>query len=659
MINFYYDFFKNEKRNLNTKNKISQKTIAEISSFKFKPSQGLRIVKKTEKSVFIHAFLLNRVYFIEKNIFEKIQSFSGTINSQLEYNLLKFGLLEEENHSFDFNCKNNKLTNLAIFPTTSCNLNCVYCYANAGVKQDTIDMNFVKSGIDWFTDQNNNSKTLDITFHGGGEPTNAMDIIEKTLEYARSKVNTINASASSNGVFSEKTLEYIIENFNNITLSCDGPPDIQNKQRPQRNNQKSSEIIERTIDRFIESGFDFSVRSTITDYSCEKQNRIVEYFHKKGCNNMHFEPMFENKKSLSYNADYAQSSNSDKFVKNFLIAKELSEEYGQYLHCSYLPVGKVTNKFCKACGENFSLTPDGFISSCFEAINGTDHKTNKLIYGHFDKTKKSIIINEKKLLALKNRKLENMPNCNPCEFKYGCGGFCLSKTLYGTGKLNAPDPNICKIITCLGTNYLEYFFNKKIQNFVPHIIEGKEKQYQLSTHKTKILEFNNACVTKNTKTNPPILSINFNDLVSQNTLKKIIDINPHTLIVFVPDFTIFNKEKYALFEKTKQQLNKNQIQIKLTKQLPYCITNEKNSKIPCITCFELFKSKPNGTIIFCDALQIKPQKITNFETRADFEKLISRQFKCIGEKQDICSTCIYLLRGNCGGKCKKINVDAY
>lgn len=38
-------------------------------------------------------------------------------------------------------------SHLAILLTTSCNLRCKYCFARRGEKQETIDFDFVKSGI--------------------------------------------------------------------------------------------------------------------------------------------------------------------------------------------------------------------------------------------------------------------------------------------------------------------------------------------------------------------------------------------------------------------------------------------------------------------------------------------------------------------------------
>ncbi|MCD6229821.1 MAG: radical SAM protein [Candidatus Diapherotrites archaeon] len=656
MRNFYHSFFEDKNTLFNPRACVPSKLIEELKNFAFKPAQGLRKVKETKNAVFLHDFLLNRVYWIEKDIFERTQSFSGKIDSEIDYNLLKAGLLEEKTHSYEPKCSNSKPDTLSIFPTTGCNLNCIYCYANAGINTKKIDMAFVRAGIDWFL--TNCQKTIPIVFHGGGEPTTAMEIIKESQDYARSKADNVFLSASTNGVFPEKTLEYILENFDNITVSCDGPPEIQNRQRPQRNGDKSSNIVEETLKRFSESDFSFSVRSTVTEYSCAKQNDMVEYFRNLGCRNIHFEPMFENSKSSRHTVSYSAAPEYHKFVNNFLKARELSDEYGMNLHCSYLPVGRVVDKFCKAAGGNFCLTPDGFISSCYEAPSGNDSETNDFIYGYFDKNKQSIELNDEKLLKLKNRTIEKLTDCRSCNFRYGCAGFCLSKTLFRTRNLNKPDPKLCETIKNLGDEYLNLFFEKNVKKMTPYLIEdteGKNAWYQLSTQKIKINEITEFSKTKNNESK--ILSVNFESLVSKNTenAKEIINLKPNILLVLIPDSTHINKDSYSKFKESKKEIEKNNIIVKLTKPLPYCITKEKMPSFPCAECLELFKAKPDGTIVFCNALKINPKKISDFETRSDLTDFVQKTTEDQNKKNG-CLDCIYLIRGKCGGKCQKIQI---
>ena len=64
---------------------------------------------------------------------------------------------------------------LSFFVTTKCNLCCRYCYnadERRSISEQTIDLNFAKTGIDWYF---THYPYRHIRFYGPGEPTQAFE----------------------------------------------------------------------------------------------------------------------------------------------------------------------------------------------------------------------------------------------------------------------------------------------------------------------------------------------------------------------------------------------------------------------------------------------------------------------------------------------------
>jgi len=73
---------------------------------------------------------------------------------------------------------------------------------------------------------------------------------------------------ATNGIMAEEKAAWLARHFDLIGLSCDGPADIQNSQRPRWNGKGTSHIVERTAHVLREEGVEFQVRTTITAQVC-------------------------------------------------------------------------------------------------------------------------------------------------------------------------------------------------------------------------------------------------------------------------------------------------------------------------------------------------------------------------------------------------------
>ena len=69
-----------------------------------------------------------------------------------------------------------------------------------------------------------------------------------------------------------------MENVQRLRISFDGPPDVQNAQRPSRNPDVNSyQEVVRCFEFFDRVGFPYSVRATVADSSIARLPEIVEH----------------------------------------------------------------------------------------------------------------------------------------------------------------------------------------------------------------------------------------------------------------------------------------------------------------------------------------------------------------------------------------------
>jgi sulfatase maturation enzyme AslB (radical SAM superfamily) len=128
---------------------------------------------------------------------------------------------------------------ICFLPTNDCNLGCKYCFSGAQPKKfGAMPWEIAKSAIDLAVRNAVLNRMrlgvgkLVIRFFGGGEPTEYWDTYSGIVDYARASARRNNievlVGTITNGQIDEEHYEWFRENLDEITVSMDGPPDIQN-----------------------------------------------------------------------------------------------------------------------------------------------------------------------------------------------------------------------------------------------------------------------------------------------------------------------------------------------------------------------------------------------------------------------------------------------
>lgn len=346
---------------------------------------------------------------------------------------------------------------ISIFVTTECNLNCDYCFTNKNQdehKAQTISLDFVKKGIDdYFESEDTRGYMRHVRFFGAGEPTAKFNLLKDICEYARQKGGpSVTFEIQTNGAFSDATAKWMKENINIIWISCDGTPDIQDKHRPFKdNNRKSSAAIEKNIKILQEynSKAFVGIRATITSENITRQHEMIDYFHGLGIRDIWVDPIFPSvgKEALCKENDFDTMLFAEEFLKATKYAKENDVFYGSILTCNF---NDSVNKHCRTCIPVPHLTTDGFVSACDMALFGKDENhMSEMIYGSWNKETGEIKYDKNKIEHLQSRTTENMQHCEMCSAKECCGGYCLGEVLNETGDLFGQKKRVCQAIRYL------------------------------------------------------------------------------------------------------------------------------------------------------------------------------------------------------------------
>lgn len=338
---------------------------------------------------------------------------------------------------------------VTLFPTTRCNLECRYCYADAGKRIVDMPRDIAKAAID-LTAKNAGllgSEKFAVGFHGGGEPTVAWDFVVHAVEYAHAKAEEMGLDAeiycASNGLLSKKQREFIVNSFTTLNVSLDGPRDIQDFNRPKQGGGGSYEDIRRSLLYFNEKDFHYGIRTTVTADTVHRMEEIVERFHEEfNLAYLHMEPAWQCGRCFTSGE---KAPPDEDFIANFRKAAAKGGELGIDVHYSGARPDVLTSKFCAAPGDGFNVLPEGLVTSCFEVMTADDPRAAIFHYGNYEPGSGSFVFDKQRIAALQNLSVEHLPFCGDCFCKWHCAGDCLAKVFAHSGSAVHQGSIRCKL----------------------------------------------------------------------------------------------------------------------------------------------------------------------------------------------------------------------
>jgi uncharacterized protein len=340
-------------------------------------------------------------------------------------------------------------TSVSLFLTTACNLRCTYCYASAGdTVREYMSFAVAKRGIDYVVGNAVASgvPTVEINYHGGGEPTLHWRTLTQSLVYARDTTAAaglnLSASTATNGMLSDRQIDWIVGNLQGASVSCDGMPAAQDTHRIRPSGAGSSRRVMHTLRRFDEAGFPYGIRMTVTAALIPLLADSVDYLYSTfRPQSLQVEPVYQ----IGRYAD-KPSAETEEFLAAFREAQRRAKAFGRRIDYSGERVGVLTNHFCAATQDSFALLPDGTVSSCFEACSHSNPYAATFFYGCEDETSAGYRFDMTKLDFLRRQAVQNREHCRECFAKWTCAGDCFHKAIaVGGGSTDFAGTGRCHI----------------------------------------------------------------------------------------------------------------------------------------------------------------------------------------------------------------------
>lgn len=314
---------------------------------------------------------------------------------------------------------------LTLYLHNQCNLGCVYCYADPDPRRDEhLDPDAILAAAEVVaTSCHAKGLTLTVVFHGGGEPALFQEEVERALALVEKAAQRYGLALfryiATNGVMSGEKARWLATHFDLIGLSCDGPPDIQDQQRPRLGGGATSEAIARTADVFHQAGRAFHIRATITAATIHRQAEIADYLCTRlQPGEIHFEPVYLGGRAA--NSDIPDQA--DEFVTQFLAAREVAWAYGIPLAYSGTRPGVIHGPYCHVFRQVVNLVPPGVATACFKTTDAPEAERKGVVIGAYKGGRFEL---DHEQIHTVRRKMSALPDhCAACFNRYHCARAC-------------------------------------------------------------------------------------------------------------------------------------------------------------------------------------------------------------------------------------------
>lgn len=186
------------------------------------------------------------------------------------------------------------LQSLVLHVAHDCNLRCGYCYADFGRYGSdfgAMDEATALAHVEQFFDQLADKKKAHVTFFGG-EPLMNMPVVFAAHARAKARAEAegrkITFSLTTNGtLLTQALVDFFVRERFTVTVSIDGPPDVNDRLRPLQNGAGSYEAI---MQKVRGTGIEAIARVTLTKRSLDVA-RIVRHLVDAGFRDVGVSPV--------------------------------------------------------------------------------------------------------------------------------------------------------------------------------------------------------------------------------------------------------------------------------------------------------------------------------------------------------------------------------
>jgi uncharacterized protein len=377
------------------------------------------------------------------------------------------------------------LQTIVLNVTNQCNLSCQYCYefgedkvATPEGKPKFMAWETAKSSVDYLFAESQGRKSVHITFFGGETLMN-FPLLKQVVAYARSraeelKVN-IDFSLTTNATLLSPTIiEYLAQNAIGVTVSMDGPKEMQDKFRVFSNGRGSYDIIKPKVQKLLATHRTrpIAARVTMTSGAMDVKKIYQHLKHELGFYEVGFAPV-----TTSPNRLYSiNEPGMDSVLEQF---SDLADEYLEFAlrgeHHGFSNVSDTLSELHQGvnkslpCGAGLGMVgvgPSGDIAPCHRFVDSDQHVLGNVTTG-IDKEKQSDF--------LTRGNIDTKYDCHECWARPLCAGGCHHEAFVRYGDTGHANLHYCDWIRGWTDKCLQVYGAIAAQNpsFLEHFSERK------------------------------------------------------------------------------------------------------------------------------------------------------------------------------------------
>ena len=329
-----------------------------------------------------------------------------------------------------------------------CNMRCAYCFADTGGfsgERSLLPLETGKKAIDFLLEHSGSRHNLEVDFFGG-EPLMNFDVVKELVHYGREKEKgknkNIRFTITTNGLLLDKEKEaFINEHMDNVILSIDGRPEVNDKMRKTPSGKGTYEYIIENLKRFRDNreGL-YYVRGTFTRNNLDFSSDVL-FLADQGFEQLSIEPVvLSNDSPLSLTEEDLPAifSEYEALAKEYLSRRQNGQRFNFFHFMVDLKNSPCLGKRVKGCGagdEYIAVTPEGDIYPCHQFVGGS-FKMGNVLTGEF---------NEALRTRFRTSNLSTKPACQSCWAKYFCSGGCAANAYNFNGDINSPYTLACEM----------------------------------------------------------------------------------------------------------------------------------------------------------------------------------------------------------------------
>ena len=332
---------------------------------------------------------------------------------------------------------------LCLHISHDCNLRCKYCFAgtgNFGGARMLMPPEVAIDAMKFVAKASGKRRNIEVDFFGG-EPLMAFDTVIKTVEYVRAHEKewgkNFRFTITTNGLaLDDKKIDFINREMDNVVLSLDGRPDVNDGLRVDvAGNGSYSRIVPKLLKTAQgRNGKDYYVRGTFTKLNLDFAEDVL-HMHELGFKEISVEPVVTSDPRLDFTPEdlpkiYAEY---ERLAKIMLDRAGTDEDFRFFHFMIDLEQGPCVIKRLRGCGagaEYLAVTPDGELYPCHQFVGNEEFKIGTI----YDPDH----LNEDLRAQFAGQNVYTREGCRDCFARFYCSGGCSAANYNKNGDLNKP-----------------------------------------------------------------------------------------------------------------------------------------------------------------------------------------------------------------------------